>query len=292
MKRYTAVIMALFFLVGMVPGQVAAKEIHPDITVKTGLVTDRDTGKVEGIRVKARLATDQRVKGTWKFRYRYYQKVRTKEGKNITVKRTKRLYSKKGRAWIPIEKPGERKLFIVFKGKVGNQVVEEEKTVTLEIPRMRMWADKKKGRAPTHIQGAVTGKAVKGRWAIAVARQGGRILHLHEGGARIVVDLPPGEYLLRGVFYGEVDGSPLAMEETKRLVVGNKESDTYVIKGLNNEFRTTEEARDVIKGMKQSGWLTESDRTYADQTMLLWWAAAGVILTGVLGWLVYRRNRR
>uniref|UniRef100_UPI003D1A3BD5 hypothetical protein n=1 Tax=Kroppenstedtia sanguinis TaxID=1380684 RepID=UPI003D1A3BD5 len=246
--------------------------------------------EVLGVQVRAKLVTDGKAQGIWKFSYAYPEKVRLSEGSVKTVVRRGNLESKTGSVQLPITRPNPYRITVRFEGLVDGKPVTTSQFYSFDIPRIQQKADKLGKDDSTVVQAQMTGRKVEGHWMMAVARPDSEILYVHEGKKpRLQVQLPPGEYILKTVFYGNVDGLRMGMQESKTLKVKEKDSSTYVIPGKNNELRTYDQAIRAIKGMHQSGRLAESDQTYSVKAKAY---SGGVsVLLVLLGLMVYRKKK-
>lgn len=246
--------------------------------------------EVLGVQVRAKLIQGGDAQGIWRFSYAYPEKVRLSGGSVKTVVRRGNLQSKTGSVQLPFTRPNPYRITVRFEGLVNGKPVTASQVYSFDIPRIQQKADKPGKDGPTVVQARMTGRKVDGHWMMAVARPDSEILYVHEGKTpRLQAQLPPGEYILKTVFYGTVDGVRMGMQESKTLKVKAKESSTYVIPGKNNEFRTYDQALGAIKGMHQSGRLAESDHTYSAKAgAFSGWAA---VLLVILGLMVYRKKK-
>lgn len=247
--------------------------------------------EVLGVQMRSRLVTDGEAQGIWKFSYAYPEKVRLSGGSVKTVVRRGNLESKTGSVQLPITRPNPYRITVRFEGLVDGKPVTTSQFYSFDIPRIQQKAYKLgKDGDSTVVQAKMTGRKVEGHWMMAVARPDSEILYVHEGkNPRLQVQLPPGEYILKTVFYGNVDGLRMGMQESKTLKVKDKDSSTYVIPGKNNEFRTYDQAIRAIEGMHQSGRLAESDQTYSVKAKAY---SGGVsVLLILLGLMVYRKKK-
>lgn len=199
------------------------------------------------------------------------------------------LAARNGVVDLHMKRKDQYRVIVDFQGTVNGKKVHVKQPYTFDIPRMMQAADKKGEGAPTVIRAEMTGQTVNGHWMMAVARRDGKILYLHEGDPRFEVSLPKGEYILKTVFYGEVDGQRLAMQESKTLKVKKSESDSYLIPGKNNEYRTYQQGVSAVQGMKKSARLAESKNTYSLKTEAYSGGTAATLV--IIGLIIYRRKK-
>lgn len=297
--RMIAALLFLFFFASMFELSAAEKtdslDIHTEHRVLTVAQKDEKwigvpERKVLGVQVRAKWVPDGDVQGVWRFSYAYPEKVRLSEGSVKTVVRRGKVESKTGTVQLPITRPNPYRLTVRFEGTVNGKPVTASTFYSFDIPRIQQKADKPGKDGSTVVQARMTGREVDGHWMMAVARPDSEILYVHEGSTpRLQAQLPPGEYILKTVFYGTVDGVRMGMQESKTLKVKAKESSTYVIPGKNNEFRTYDQAIRAIQGMHQSGRLAESERTYSAKAGA--YSGWTIVLLVILGLMVYRKKK-
>ncbi|PTX64979.1 hypothetical protein C8P63_101201 [Melghirimyces profundicolus] len=245
--------------------------------------------EVRGVQMKGTLDTEEKAVGIWRFYYRYPDKVRLPGGKEKNVIRKGVLASNKGVVELPMRRKDEYHVIVDFQGTVGGQKVHVKEPYHFSIPRVMQKADPAADPSFTVIEAVITGRKVEGRWMMAIARPDGKILYLHEGKPRFTVKLPEGRYLLKTVFYGKVDGLTMAMQESKSLVIKEKDRDTYLVPGKNNELRTYEEGVSAVRGMRRSGRLSESDHTYSARAGAYSGGTAALLV--IIGLAVYRKRK-
>ncbi len=245
--------------------------------------------EVDGVRMRAKLDTDGDVRGIWRYHYAYPKVLKLPGGKEKKVMKRGILAARNGVVDLHMKRKDQYRVIVDFQGTVNGKKVHVKQPYTFDIPRMMQAADKKGEGAPTVIRAEMTGQTVNGHWMMAVARRDGKILYLHEGDPRFEVSLPKGEYILKTVFYGEVDGQRLAMQESKTLKVKKSESDSYLIPGKNNEYRTYQQGVSAVQGMKKSARLAESKNTYSLKTEAYSGGTAATLV--IIGLIIYRRKK-
>ncbi|MFC4076668.1 hypothetical protein [Salinithrix halophila] len=273
----------------------AAERSDDDSQIQTGhcLITDPQTGRVKGVRIHARLKDRKTSSGTWHFIYPIYQRVKGIDGTHRLERRHRRIPSHDGEVFLSMKNPGKRRIIITWKDESTGKEKAESRRYDLVIPGIQMKADRKDEHGPTTIRARVGGKKVKGDWFLAVARMNGKILQFHQGEPRFTLALIKGKYLVRTVFNGKVDGSPVAIHETKRLWVREGKSGTYRInQAYDNRFVTPAEATEAVKGMVESGRLSDPEHKYAARRVVYYWAVAWLSVLLVAGLLYLRVRKR
>ncbi|SDW11807.1 hypothetical protein SAMN05444487_101325 [Marininema mesophilum] len=267
------------------PGTYSLKDSSEVIRTQDWLTVDPTTGQVEGVWLSS-LPQSGIPKGEWSFTYPDYK---LRPGWNKEEQPLLRAPSHDGAAFLRMQKPGSRRVLIDWKGASGGTGKSE---ITVVLPGISMAVDPHEKSDRKTIRAHMAGKDVKGSWTIAVANMNDKILQRQQGKSSFTLSLPSGKYLVRAIFRGEVDGTPIAMHETKKLRIENGESEIKKInKDYENEYFTSKQALESIDKMKKSGYLADPEHEYASKgAVMVWSAVCGVI--GFIALFIWQRVRK
>ncbi|SFS81050.1 hypothetical protein [Marininema halotolerans] len=237
------------------------------LRTKDYLVVDPTTGKVQGVWIQS-FPQHGIPKGKWHFIYPSYKRVPGRTMKEGPLQPKIRVNSQDGMAFLPMRKPGQRNVRIHWTGVSGEKGVTE---ITVKIPKITIQVDRQEDRE-TKMSARLVGKDVRGSFMIAVAKMNGKIIKSGPGKSQISSPLSSGQYLLRTVFHGEVGGTPIAIYDTKRLLIQDHRTKIYPINtAYDNEYITDKQARAAMDKMKKSGYLADPIHEYASkQNVYLW----------------------
>ncbi len=91
--------------------------------------------EVLGVQVRAKLVTDGKAQGIWKFSYAYPEKVRLSEGSVKTVvPQGEFRESKTGSVQLPITRPNPYRITVRFEGLVDGKPVTTSQFYSFDIP--------------------------------------------------------------------------------------------------------------------------------------------------------------
>ncbi|WP_142504617.1 hypothetical protein [Melghirimyces algeriensis] len=275
-----------------------ALNIQADHTVLIGRKLDQEWTEtsgmeVRGVQIKAALDKGKNIRGIWRYHFAYPETKKLSGGKKKEVIRRGVLASHKGVVELPMRQADQYRVIVDFQGTVDGKNVHVKQPYVFHIPSISQKVNQQSKKSQpniTNIQMHVSGHKVRGHWLLAVARKDGEVLYLHEGKPHVSVPLPKGEYLLKTVFYGNVDGLPLAIQETKTLNVMKGKSETFTIPGKSNQYRRYDEGVRVAEGIRQSGKLVNSKKNYSSLTPV--YSGGTAVFLIILGVTLYRKKKR